>query len=284
MLNRWSWYVVFGGVVIVGVGAWLMTGRWSSSSRVYTVDTLELLWSEVDRLDAHALVVFDIDKVLLTGAGTFHRGTKEQRCELRSTFRLLPKEKRDRVRSKAVLERERMLVDVRTPELIRTMQQKSIKVIALTACLAGRYRLIEHLEDIRLQEIKSFGFDFSSAFPAVGCTEFPQLAYKYRHPLYKDGVLFASCCDKGEVLLAFLDKAAWRPSRIIFVDNNKRNITSVERAAQRLGASYLGLHYKAAYKLPGTFDEKLAQFQIDYLIEHEAVLTDQEATYLMQNG
>lgn len=284
MMRRWSWFFCFGVIVFAGVGAWWLVGRWSPKSRVYSVDTLELLWNEVDRLDERSLVVFDIDKVLLTGAGSFHRGTKEQRRELRGNFKLLPKEKRDRVRSKAVLERERMLVDVRTPELIRNLQQRSIKVIALTACLAGRYRLIERLEDIRLQEIKSFGFDFSPAFPMVGCTEFSQLAYKHRHPLFKDGVLFASCCDKGEVLLAFLEQAAWRPSRLVFVDNNKHNVASVERAAHALGVPYLGLHYKAAYKLPGAFDEKLVQFQIDYLIEHETVLTDQEAACLMQNG
>ncbi len=281
MLGRGTWGIIFSCMVIMG-GIWWGVHCWSSESRVYTVDTLAMLRDEVENLDENDLVVFDIDKVLLTGAGTFHRGTKQQRRALRSNFKKLSKKHQDRIRSKAILDRERILVDARTPDLIRALQQRSVKVIALTACLAGKYRLIPHLEDCRLQELKKFGFDFSAAFPTVKSQEFCQLAYKHRHPLYKDGVLFASCCDKGETLWAFLEKNSWWPARIIFIDNNRRNIASVERVAKRLAIPYLGLLYKAAYKLPGAFDEKLAQFQIKYLIDHETVINDQDASMLMK--
>ncbi len=282
MLRRGLWGVLLTFLVVAG-GLGFGVHRWGTDNHIYTVDTLAMLWDQVDRLDANSLVIFDIDKVLLTGADTMHRGTKAQRCELRSNFRKLPKEQRARIRSKAVLERNRMLVDARTPDLIRSLQKRSVKVMALTACLAGQYKLIPRLEDCRLQELNKFGFDFTKAFPTFGCHEFCQLAYKHRHPLFKDGVLFASCCDKGDVLLAFLKKNAVKPSQIIFVDNNRHNIVAVAHAAKTLGVPYLGFLYKAAYKLSGAFDEKLAQFQIKYLIDHETVLNDQAASMLMNS-
>jgi hypothetical protein len=174
-----------------------------------------------------------------------------------------------------------MLVDNQTPNLIRTLQNKNIKVIALTMCLAGQYFFIPQLEINRLQELKTFGFDFKQAFPHLNRYEFHQLSHKNRHPLYQDGVLFTAGYDKGNVLLAFLKKIAWKPSRIIFVDNKKKNILSVMSAAEKLKTPFLGFLYKAAYKLPGGFDEKIAQFQIKYLIEHETLLDDEAAVGVM---
>ncbi len=270
------------GLGVLAITTWFFIDRWQDKSSIYSVDTLDLLWAEVDKLDAQSLVIFDIDRVLLTGADTIHRATKEERREIRGALKKLPHGHQARVRSRAILDRNRMLVDKKTPDLITLLQRKSIKVIALTACFTGKYHLIEHLEDTRLEEIKGFGFDFSSAFPNVESHEFTQLSYKQRHPMFKKGVLFASYCDKGNVLLAFLDWIGWRPSRIIFVDNKMKNVVSVKQAAKNLGIPFMGLHYKASYKLPHKFDKKLAQFQIQYLIDHETVLSDEEALELMQ--
>lgn len=71
------------------------------------------------------------------------------------------------------------------------------------------------------------------------------------------------------------------PSSIVFVDNNYNNIVAVQHAAALIGVPFTGLLYKAAYEIPGTFEPALAAFQIQYLIDHEIVLDDDQARDLL---
>lgn len=251
-------------------------------STIHEVTTLERLWRLLPKLTKSDLVLFDIDKVLVVGKDTMHRATAAQRKNVRKPMNALQGPKRARVRTAAVLQRKRMLVDKKTPELIKRMQKKGVVVGALTRCYAGPFELIPRLEDCRIQELLGLGIDFSASFPTLVEHVFEELVYNDRHPLFKKGILFASHCDKGDVLRAFLRYRQWTPARIIFVDNSQENIIAVSQAAQTIGVPYIGFLYKAAYHIPGEFNEQLAQFQIRHLIDHEVVLDDDAAQELLQ--
>ncbi len=112
------------------------------------------------------------------------------------------------------------LIEPITPQVIRDLQNQGVAVMALTS------RDMELLEPT-LRQVKSVGIDFSKSCPKASS--------RYIH----EGILFADDdYPKGPALLAYLKKANFRPSRIILVDDLKRNLDSVGRAAGAIGLYY----------------------------------------------
>lgn len=60
---------------------------------------------------------------------------------------------------------------------------------------------------------------------------------------YQDGVMMVSGQDKGETLLALLDRLAVRYDRVVLVDDGRRNIDAMQAAMARAGIRYHGLWY-----------------------------------------
>ena len=96
------------------------------------------------------------------------------------------------------------------------------------------------------------------------------------------GILFSTHYTKGGALECFLETIQWKPRRIIFVDDSKKRVENVADTCKKLGINFMGLHYTRAKKISQPIDRALARFQVDYLMDHERWMSDEEAGALMK--
>lgn len=127
-----------------------------------------------------------------------------------------------------------------TPNLIRKLQEKGIKTIALTATTV----VDAPQEELRYKELLEVGIDFSRSFQEFFIfNNFP--LYKEHYPLLSKGIIYTNSMSKGEVLSAFLEKVkdSLQPSLIIFFDDRLNNILDVKKAAEERNINYVGFFY-----------------------------------------
>lgn len=229
--------------------------------------------------DRETLVIFDVDETLIIPQDMILRPCNQdflQHCFNTLIYNPAISEKYsgDYLISKTLSKIKYVLVDAKMPALIRGLQQKGIKVIALTAMQTGPFGVIPCMEDWRIQQLKELMIDFQFAFPSHFYLKFPTLRGA---PVFKQGILCSSQTSKGEALLAFLDAIKWLPKKILFIDDKLNFLLSVESAAEKRQIDFQGFHYLAAKSYPGKLNEELAKFQFRYLAEQGEWLSDEEA-------
>jgi len=181
------------------------------------------------------------------------------------------------------------LIEPETPHIIHDLQSRNIKVIALTAPPAQHFFGIEHMGKKRHEQLLSVGIDFSTSFEQQ-YMEFKDLKpFLGVYPAFHQGILYQTVMSgnsKGEVLGAFLDAIDWHPQQIIFFDDLKENVDSVEAEANKRSILFQGFWYQAPYKeAADPKNELIARTQMDHLKMYDVLLSDQEAEALMfQNG
>lgn len=204
------------------------------------------------------LVVFDVDNVLTqpadpvyqaptlaSHAGLFH-AIKQTLNPLQTDIFL----------NLMITASASIFVEESMVSFLNSLHRRGIKHVALTAALTGSLGATSSMETWRLNELQRLGIHFDRSFPdqpKVLWHEFP--AYRGYHAVFQEGVLFSNggnnTTTKGELLVAFLEKMAFTPSRVVFVDDTLFHLKTVEKA---LGLSYphttyRGLHYQKATRL-----------------------------------
>ena len=241
---------------------------------VIKTDKFEVIQDILEMADEHTLVVFDIKDVLLKANDQIlQHHNKDYRKKL-------SKNMSDEVYSVTLLQRELISVDDRFVGLIGRLQEKGVKVMALTSCLTGKFGKIDALEDIRMRDIKQAGYHFEKSWENTPPKNLGYLSQKKPDhlTLFKEGIIFASRAPKGDALKAFLKGEKHDFKKVIFVDNKKKNIVYIQNAAYQLGIELVAIHYTAVENSPKEpLDEALAQFQFDMLKKEERWLRDKEA-------
>jgi hypothetical protein len=74
-----------------------------------------------------------------------------------------------------------------------------------------------------------------------------------------------------------------RPNKVIFVDDELEHVQSVMAFLEKHGIDCTGIHYTAANEAPGEFNFDHARFQINYFINHDIWLSDNESRELFQS-
>lgn len=137
-----------------------------------------------------------------------------------------------------------------TLNLINKLHKEGIYPIALTA---------RSYIDITRRQLKTARIDLKQLGRLDNIcyvfNEFEKPAY------YTPGILFANGNDKGAVLEAFLNKLKYRPRKIVFVDDQRKHVVSVEKMAQRLGIkrnNFIGVRYGKLDSKVEAFNQKMA--------------------------
>ena len=237
----------------------------------------------------NTLVIFDVDDVLLMEEDQILRGNTKAKKHLKSLFSQLDKEfgplnpeQWNSLKSEILLSSKRRVIEEEAVLLIKRMQSMGAKVIVLTACQIGACGSINSLPEWRIQELKHHNMDFSQAFSKIDDLSLDDADFKKnKQPLFKSGCLFSTGYAKGVVLKHFLKhlKKAypeWKLKKVIFFDNQKDNLESVEITTKRLNILYKGLFYTFSEKL-SQINLKLGKFQLYYLFKHKKWLTDSQA-------
>lgn len=241
------------------------------AGEMWTTNDFNAIEESAYGLDENSLVLFDVDATLIVPDDAILKPKGKElfnhliaRCTERDLFR--------DIRMKA----PHSLVDDRSIYFVQKLQERKIPVIALTAAPA-KIRGHDQPGDWRVDELKRYGFDFSPAFPSLHFLELPKNAQQQYVPLFKSGVLYSSFHPKGDILTAFMQQLNLKPNRVLFVDDELGHVQSVVAALDEQGISCIGVHYTAANEAPCDLNVEQAHFQIDYFIEHDIWLGDQES-------
>jgi hypothetical protein len=239
---------------------------------------LDVIERQIDSLDENALVIFDVDCTLIAPKDRILGPCGEQHLfEILKKINL-SKEEAERLKSIVLLQGQSELLDARILNLLDLLKQKNIKVIALTALTPGKVGTIPDMEAWRIQQLASLGIYLEYSFPELS----PMIIEGFGKPLsvapaYRQGVISSADYPKGQVLSAFLRKINCRPSKILFVDDTLKQVESVENELNQENIEHVSFHYTAAKDRPCQLDELLADFQVEYLSQHDEWLGEDEA-------
>lgn len=239
------------------------------------IHSIDEIFSNIEALDSDTVVVFDVDEVLVTTKDSFLRPEGEaiflarvqQAIEQAKTDE--EKEELERKLSISLTEAARFILEPALPKLIATLQEKKIKIVALTSHPTGKFGILKSVEEWKVNTLKECGFHFERSFPAIKAHTFTSLAKDgLPPPLYLDGVLFSRGYSKGEVLLAFFDTlACYKPKRVICIDDLVKNHESLHAHLQKEGISYSGYWYRKAALTADEINETRIHQQFDHLLK-----------------
>lgn len=229
----------------------------SGYAQINQVNDMDEVFDYFKRADADTLAVFDVDMVLTQPADPAFQMANMKRFG-KSCKRIMedvPLEKRMLFLSLMTISSASVLIDARLPQFIDQLRRKGIPAMALTANLTGSFGHINNMEAWRIDTLLKMGIDFSGMCPYRHSFVFDKLPqYRGNFSTYKNGMLFVNGTNisKGEVFLAFLQKADFFPKKIIFIDDREENLKSMQEALQRLEkhVEYQGLHYSGALNYP----------------------------------
>jgi hypothetical protein len=211
-------------------------------SQVITTSSLELIQKAFQKANKRTLIVLDIDGVLIKTRQTFRPSSPSSNSAAHLTR--LQLEKAETV---WLTQQSFDLVSDQMPTLIQSVQKRSIPVCALTHCHTGPEKGLVSLENWRVESLRKFNIQFQFPFPYEKRKVFSNLRNNQGfHPILQSGILFTEYLEKGIVLGAFLDTLPYQLDQIIFVDDRRPNLDSVQRLCHQRGLSFLGFEYTAA--------------------------------------
>lgn len=158
------------------------------------------------------------------------------------------------------------LIEEAAPSVIEKLQKMHVPVMALTA------RSEPVARSTRLQ-LQSVGIDVSKT--RLSDKNF----YIEDDPSvwFIDGILFTAGRDKGKSLLSFLRQVHYIPHKVVFIDDKKSSLESVEKIGRGI-FQCIGLRYNRADSIVKAFDPAVADKELEYL--KNAFLSDEEAKRL----
>ena len=250
------------------------------------VDSFDPIIKELKKADADTLVVFDVDDVLLVSKDLCCRpsGRAAESTFLPNFEKKIGKGRLDFLFTVMRLQGEVKLTDRRLPAIVQDLQNRSIRVIALTTRGYKPLGVVKDEGALRVGELKKLGLDFGHAFPSLKPFLLTIPSPKNTPPLYKEGVIMTDRSPKAETLLSFLKAVNWHPKKIIFIDDKREHVEGMQtllKANHFNGTLFVYLDKKLAAERA---DPALAKFQFEYLNKHEKWLSDQEARRMQEHS
>lgn len=256
--------------------------------KINSVYDLNLFEQEALSANQDTLVIFDISNVIFIKSDSWERGHKKERLQAKTIntlhkkgselFSTLNMKTRDQLWSIRNSADQEMIIDKKIVDIINSLQEKSIKTIALTRFLVGRVNQTPPLQQLRINQLFSHGIDFSKSFCLTDPIIFKQFSYEKRYPVFEKGILFTTyATTKDKLLKAFFEKINWYPKKVIMIDDSITNLNLVAQELKSMHIPFIGFEYKAAEKFPALFDKEIAEFQMRYLIDNKKWLTAYEA-------
>jgi hypothetical protein len=155
-------------------------------------------------------------------------------------------------------------VERETPGIVKALQQKGVKTMALTSSLAGEISgFPKKMIILRRDQLQRMGIDFTNTFKdfskAITFTDFKKYAGGY--PMFYHGILSTNGEGDapGDILIAFLThigsnmkhkayKFAITEGRLL-IDDKRKHLENVETALKIYDPAiqFIGIEYEGAY-------------------------------------
>jgi Protein of unknown function (DUF2608) len=259
-------------------------------SIIHSPATIEDIANTVKKVDQNTLVIWDVDGVLLIGADrilhseNIHDGLVHKYTDYIANKYKLNQTEIELFTSKLLIQRKPQLVDTKVLDIMQHLESNNIYSIALTYCYVGALGEIKSFADYRINELAKIGAKLNGAFcnyDTIELNTLPKVSGYYL--LWKQGILFCLEPNKGKVLVALLGMVDWHPIKVIFIDDKIGNLQSVQEELKEKNIQFIGFHYTGALNLPRKINEKLVEFQYEYLIKYDKWLSDQQALIILNN-
>ncbi len=192
----------------------------------------------------------------------------------------------DYLKSIVLASYESVLVEDEMPKIITDIQKTGAMVFALTSGKTGAYGVIKNREDLRIQTLKNFGINFTKllSFPEIDFSKEHNIFFKKENgkPIFKNGVIFAARLPKDKVLGYFLNSAKLKPKKLIFIDNQLKNVKLVANKCCEFGIKYTGIYFnKSSSVKHESLNEKIAKKKFEILVMKRKWISDAEAKKLL---
>ena len=254
----------------------------TNSREIISTQIFEPIEIALKDANKDTLVIFDVDDVLImpTNQG-FQRPMDENfldeiSLDLKTR---LGEEKTELLESIILLQETDKFVDPKIISLIKTLQIKGVPVMALTALSTGAYGKIQSLVDWRILKLETMGINLKAPWENVQTKQFSDFDIKDLKglPVFKAGILFSSKIPKGEALHAFLQYAKLKPKKIIFIDDFREHVESVQKVCNEAGIEFVGFEYSGAYSRSEPLNKARVRFLYEVLEKEHKWLSDYEA-------
>ena len=223
-------------------------------AETFVTDDDKVLRQILEDADEDTLAVFDCDEVLITPTDTLF--SPANKSDYKKTIQYLNEKvgfsKADDILIDIRKRYKFRLVNDELPNIIKNMQARGVTVLVLTSHWTGEFHGIKAVENLRKNELNQFDFDFKKSWNGIGKMTFYELPAnlpKYnvtRYPVFENGIIFACDLDKGTVLQKFLERIPQKFSKIIFVDDKRKNVRSIEKFCEMNNISGKCVQYKKA--------------------------------------
>jgi FMN phosphatase YigB (HAD superfamily) len=130
--------------------------------------------------------------------------------------------------------------------VIKDLCKKSLAVIALSS---RSLDMIPHTK----RQFSQLGINFTVSGIGRVRTEF---SLHYGLVKFLEGVTYCGNNDKGQALLALLDRLNLNPKKIVFVDDKEKNLVTVKQAVERRKINFMGMRFSGC-------DAKVKAFVLD---------------------
>lgn len=224
------------------------------------------------------LVIFDVDHVLIMPTDEYtlnrHPYRKQLWQEMESR---LSKEDMKVLYGLTTSRAEWRLVDPSIIDIFSYLRKHQIPSMALTSIYTGKFGSIEKLEDWRIKHLHDLGFDFGNLTPIKEEILLDELEEQDGVPMLKSGVMLTAQVDKGKILECILRRSNYYPKVIVFIDDMRNNLESLEKLSAKLKIKFHGFHYTAVSDVPmPVIDEKIEKLRFKILEKEYQWLSYQE--------
>lgn len=257
-------------------------------AEIIQANEIKVIEENLASIDPDALVIFDVDEVLIMPKDQILQSPHREYINQLNTSLFTEEKESELLWSIIFAQRSSIPVDTQMINMINTLQSKGIKVLALTQAMTGKFGNITSMRNWRNDELISHGYDFQKSWKGVQNKILNGLEKSTNRlasevsslPMFFKGIIFTEI-DKGEALEAFLSHYKLKFKKIIFIDDKKKNLESVEKTLSKLNIAFVGIEYTDAVTHIEPLNKKRAELQFHVLGKQRKWIPDSEADALL---
>lgn len=243
--------------------------------QIYSFNSFSIFEQVAEDIDANALVIFDIDETIFALTPSLEGEESPLVPVLRS---IVPETERS-VTNQMLNKIIPLAIESSIVNLIAQLQQRGIKVMALTSGGHGTSNQILNMAEYKIQLLHNLGIHFERSFPAIPEIQFNALGKDYYAPLFYKGVLFSQPSTKGIVLKEFLKMMQLEPI-LYYFDNDQGYVDEVKQTADAMNLKGAGFVYNG-FKNISPAAIQLYNQKLKYLFAYHEWLSDDRAQWLL---
>ncbi|MBU6149443.1 MAG: DUF2608 domain-containing protein [Verrucomicrobia bacterium] len=240
-------------------------------ANIRTIESLRELEHEFSQLDQKALVVFDIDEVLLTAVDQALK-TPHKELFRKIADELVALAKTDEQKrlleyrlSLTYLYPNRILVEKNSVPIITRLQDQGVYVMGITRCRRGRFGIIPKVEQWRKELLCKNGINFNRGMIQGLDCELTSFGHEESNvPLLEEGLLFGRKIPKDQLIHQLIQTLSLSIERIYLIDDERSNLDSI---ASLQSYEVHPIEYVGARSMLMEISKRKVKWQISKLLE-----------------